>query len=163
MHNLPDHAATVLHDDLSPVAVPDVFAADITWLTDGRRRIALRRRRSRRRRTAFRRCWRSRRWQSRVNGPDDLAALVLVDDFDNIAAQVLVRDSALDAELLGGLRLAGFVGDFVGDGARGALAGDFSLAVVVVVALCGDLDDGSFLLVRLPCGRALAESDVRHL
>jgi hypothetical protein len=55
--------------------------------------------------------------------------------------------------------LGSFVGDFVADGPR-ALADDFFW---LVIGLGGDLDDCSFLLVRLPYWRVLAESDVRHV
>ena len=147
MDNLPNHSATIFHNNLRPVAVPDVLAGDVARLTHGWR-TALRRRRA-----AF--WW----WHSRVNGPDDLAALVLVDDFHDIPVQVLVSDLALDAKLLGRLGLACFVGDFVGDGPR-ALADDF---LWFVIGLCGDLDDGSLLLVRLFYWRALTEGDVRHV
>ena len=127
--DLPDHAAAILHDDLGPVTVPDIFAGDVAWLADGWRTALWGRRR--RRRVAFLR----RRRQSRVDGPDDLAARVLVRDLQDVALQVLVSDFALDAYLVvsrfccvAGL-LGLLVGDLVADG-PGALANDLLLVVI---------------------------------
>lgn len=135
MDDFPDHAATVLHDNLGPVAITDGFA----WLADGWR-FALwwwwwwRR-------AAF-------RWQSRVNGPDDLAARILVNDFDDVAIQVFVSDLSLNAKLFDWLRgvagLGSFFGDFVADGPR-ALTDDLLL---VVIGLRRYSDESPALFVR---------------
>lgn len=118
--DFPDDAAAVLHDDLGPVAVAHVFAGDVARFTDGLAFVFW--------------GWVFSGWRLRVDSPDDPAAPVLVDDFDDVVVAIFVGDFPLDARLVVGLyRLAFFVvfRNFVVDRARAATANSDGVSIFI--------------------------------
>lgn len=143
--DFPNDAAAVSHDDFGPVTIEAVLTWRVAWLSD----------RWWWWRFAFWRRWWRVGFRVRVNGPNNLAAGIFVDDLNDVAFAVFVGDPALDAEFVVRLwyRLAFVVvlWDFVADCARAATGYGEPVVVVIPRSMAGHFGESSAIVMRSPC------------